>query len=170
MREIRGISATKGGADPCRSGFHMNLDRLPETMWLSKGENYGPFSDAEMTRLRAAVRDELPFYDGRLHLTLQTWDGAYIVHNSSASRQFALLRRLSRNECFPAEVKPISLSMEALNLLRERWRLVVLAQCSGMLTAQAGSATYQRNSFGGLITAAYEKGVPAGDTLLTLGN
>jgi len=98
-------------------------------------ETFGRLDDAEMERLRHAVRDELPIREGRLSLWLQTWDGTYIAINSGASRRFALLRRLAPNELFSANVVPLILSTNALRTLREQWRFVVLLGDRGVLSA-----------------------------------
>ena len=132
LGDIKGIVATKGGADSMRGKLHMSLDRLPETMCLAKGETYGPLCPGELDRLRTAVHEELPSHGGKLRLAFYSWDRTYVVVNAGASRRFALLRRLSPKERLPAQVTPLKLSQEALHLLRERWRVVVLAPCESL--------------------------------------
>ena len=66
--------------------------------------------------------------DDVFHLELQEWNGAYVAVNTGASRRFALWRRLSRREPEPVSLKavitPYQLDAEALQALRDRFRLI----------------------------------------------
>jgi hypothetical protein len=120
LRQIGAITASRGA-------YRMHLDRLPETMYLNKGESYGPLSDSEMERLKDAVFREFGIRDGRFVLWFQEWDQLYVGVNSGASRRFALWRRLC-SDCrpvqVPATVTPYRLKPEPLRDLLEGFRAI----------------------------------------------
>src|SRR5690242_18724223 len=51
LRAVVGVTASKGKPQ-------MSLDSLPETMFLSTGESFGPLDDKQTARLKAAVMHE----------------------------------------------------------------------------------------------------------------
>jgi len=117
LRDVRGVIASK-------SDYCANLDAMPESMNLLSHETYGPFDEAGMARLRAAVEREFGGYSstGRYQLYRQTWDGMLIGSNSGASRRFALWRRLERYSNpglrIRATITDISISDRMLELLQ----------------------------------------------------
>jgi hypothetical protein len=102
LRAVVGVTASRGK-------LQMSLDSLPETMYLSTGDSFGPLDDKQTARLRAAVMDQFSSStrDGVFHLDLQEWNGAYVAANTGASRRFALWRRLSSMELEPIRIKAI---------------------------------------------------------------
>ena len=77
LRAVVGVTASKGE-------LQMSLDSLPETMFLSTGDSFGPLDDKQTARLKAAVMNEFSSSsrDGVFHLDLQEWNGAYVAANA----------------------------------------------------------------------------------------
>lgn len=129
LRDVRGVIASK-------SDYCANLDAMPESMNLLSHETYGPFDEAGMARLRAAVEREFGGYSGtgRYQLYRQTWDGMLIGSNSGASRRFALWRRLERQSNpglrIRASITDISISERVVDLLRTH--RIVIVQTSAL--------------------------------------
>jgi len=160
LRAVVGVTASKGE-------LRMSLDSLPETMFLSRRYSFGPLDDEQMARLKAAVMDEFSSssHDGVFHLDLQEWNGDYVAANTGASRRFALWRRLSSTEleptCIKAVVTPYQLDTEALQMLRNRFRLIYCYD-NGLVSPFIQAEEILPNSFaclGGLSVGSFSKGL-----------
>ncbi|GBQ31941.1 hypothetical protein HLH34_18785 [Gluconacetobacter azotocaptans] len=124
---VTGVSAT-------HNNFVGNLDALPETMRFSDPyeENYGPFDQDGMEKLRQAVFDEFSpgtgSKTGLFSITDVTWSGKRIAGNTGASRRFSLWRRLSARNYKPerihALIHPLELNKDALRKVLTDWRVV----------------------------------------------
>lgn len=128
IRSITAVSASKGE-------LIAELDTLPETMSFSgcHKPSFGPFSSAEMKKLRYDVYREfdpgMTSKHGLFSITDITWCQERIAGNAGASRRFSLWRRLaSRDGYNPTRIRalmhPISLNEAAFSTLVRDWRFI----------------------------------------------
>jgi len=131
IRSITGVSHTQ-------TNYVGNLYALPETMRFGTHKvDFGPFDNAGMAKLRAAVYAEFsnetckanPYF----RITEVRWSGKRIAHNAGAARRFSLWRRLAPNDRIKALIHPLELDLAALETLLTDWR-IVYASSSGEIS------------------------------------